>query len=246
MVVTARAQRKVTGLNMRTVFPCGVAALALAACTTAVPDSGAGVGFGDYQTYAQRQVAEQNAGAGQVTVQAPTEVETTTLDGADAEADAAARAASRNSGVAPVQAAPGNPAPEVVTNSAGISNENSFEAVSAERDIQDDAQLIAQNRAQYQVINPTDLPPRPDSSAPNIVAYAVQTTNPVGTPLYDRRGRFDGNRISRACGAYNSSDLAQEAFLAAGGPQKDRKGLDPDGDGFACAWDPAPFRAARG
>ena len=23
-------------------------------------------------------------------------------------------------------------------------------------------------------------------------------------------------------------------------------GLDPDGDGFACAWDPAPFRAVRG
>ena len=27
--------------------------------------------------------------------------------------------------------------------------------------------------------------------------------------------------------------------------ERDRMGLDPDGDGFACAWDPAPFRLAR-
>ena len=33
-----------------------------------------------------------------------------------------------------------------------------------------------------------------------------------------------------------------KAFLEAGGPKRDRKGLDPDGDGFACAWDPRPFR----
>ena len=37
---------------------------------------------------------------------------------------------------------------------------------------------------------------------------------------------------------------AQQAFLEAGGPERDRKGLDPDGDGYACAWDPTPFRAA--
>ena len=41
-----------------------------------------------------------------------------------------------------------------------------------------------------------------------------------------------------------ADDVAQEAFLAQGGPQSDRKGLDPDGDGFACDWDPRPFRAA--
>ncbi|MFC4732816.1 hypothetical protein [Salipiger abyssi] len=230
---------------MRTVFLCGVAALALSACaTTTVPDSGAGVGFGDYQTYAQRQMAEQAQGGGQSTVQPPTAVESQTLDSADAQA--AAEAAAQNSGVAPLDASPSNPPPQVVTNAAGISNENNFEAVSAERDIEADAALIAQNRAQYQLVTPTDLPPRPDSDAPNIVEYALRTTNPVGAQLYERRGRYDGNRIARACGSYNSSDLAQEAFLAAGGPERDRRGLDPDGDGFACAWDPAPFRAARG
>ena len=32
--------------------------------------------------------------------------------------------------------------------------------------------------------------------------------------------------------------------LPCGGPERDPRGLDPDGDGFACDWDPAPFRAA--
>jgi hypothetical protein len=33
--------------------------------------------------------------------------------------------------------------------------------------------------------------------------------------------------------------------LSNGGPERDRLGLDPDGDGFACYWDPTPFRLAR-
>ena len=37
-------------------------------------------------------------------------------------------------------------------------------------------------------------------------------------------------------------DQAQQDFLAKGGPERDRMGVDPDGDGFACAWDPRPFR----
>ena len=37
---------------------------------------------------------------------------------------------------------------------------------------------------------------------------------------------------------------AQAAFIARGGPAVDPLGLDPDGDGFVCGWDPAPYRAA--
>ena len=51
-------------------------------------------------------------------------------------------------------------------------------------------------------------------------------------------------RTQRGCAVYRSPDQAQIDFRASGGPQRDRKGLDPDGDGYACAWDPAPFRAA--
>ncbi|GGG63625.1 hypothetical protein GCM10011415_07610 [Salipiger pallidus] len=230
---------------MKKLLLCGAATLTIAACTHSVPDSGAGVGFGDYDSYNAQQ-AQQAQGQGTMTVQAPSAVTSSTLDGTPIEDEAAARASAANSGQAPVNASPSNPAPQVVSNSAGISNENSFEAVSAERDIQADAALIAQNRSQYQIVTPTQLPPRPGSSRPNIVAYALQTTNPVGVSLYERRGRYAGQRLTPACNEYNSADLAQEAFLEKGGPERDRDNLDADGDGFACTWNPAPFRAARG
>ena len=134
--------------------------------------------------------------------------------------------------------------PELV-NEAGISTEQDFEAVSTQRSIRTDAQLIAENRAQYTVVEPTDLPTRPGSDQPNIVEYALQTTNPVGVPLYPRSGLRSSTRSAEVCAGYRSSDQAQMDFLSRGGPQRDRKGLDPDGDGFACSWDPRPFRSAR-
>ncbi|MCT4559690.1 MAG: hypothetical protein N4A61_16710 [Pelagimonas sp.] len=222
---------------------CGVALVALASCDPAVPDSaagvpdaGRGVGFGNYDRYKAAREAELNG-----TVPAATAVQTTTLG--DAEG---AQASAQNSGVAPVDASPNNPAPQMVRNSAGISSENDFNAVSAERDIEADAALIQQNRAQYTVIEPTDLPKRSGSNRPNIVEYALRTTNPVGTALY-KRSRFNAEKkFAKSCAAFSSADQAQEEFLALGGPQKDRKGMDPDGDGFACSWNPAPFRLVRG
>ena len=75
--------------------------------------------------------------------------------------------------------------------------------------------------------------------------YALATTNRIGETLYDR-GSVSDARHRRACEGYGSADKAQEAFLAAGGPKRDRLNLDPDGDGFACAWNPRPFRMAVG
>ncbi|WP_234822439.1 hypothetical protein [Palleronia aestuarii] len=126
----------------------------------------------------------------------------------------------------------------------GISDEQSFEAVSARETIESDAQRLARQAAAYTVIRPTAVPRRSGAEGPNIVSFALSTSNRVGEPLY-RRGGIGGGRGQRACARYPSPDLAQEAFLEQGGPQRDRLGLDPDGDGFACAWDPAPFRAAR-
>ncbi len=239
---------------MRYVFSGLAAALALAACSPSVPDSaagipntGRGVGFGDYSEYqAQREAALSGGSRVPSTVPGPIDVQSSALgDESEAERQAAARAAALNSGQAPVEASPSNAAPQVVTNSVGISDENDFSAVSAQRDIQDDAAMIAQNRAQYQVIAPTDLPTRPGTNRPNIVEYALRTTNPRGTALYDRSSFRADAKYQKACAGYTSADLAQEDFLALGGPEKDRKGMDPDGDGFACTWDPAPFRAAR-
>ncbi len=142
----------------------------------------------------------------------------------------------------PVQASPSNPAPVIVTSPAGnaeISDEQDFEAVSGRQTIESDAERLEANRARYTVIQPTELPTR--GQTPNIVAYALKTNNPVGVRLY-RRVLGNKGRAARACSKYATADLAQQAFLARGGPIRDTKGLDPDGDGFACSWDPTPFR----
>ena len=97
----------------------------------------------------------------------------------------------------------------------------------------------------YVQVSATTLPERPDGGV-NVVSYALGTTNSVGQPVYRRGGAFSERKFERACAAYRSGDAAQTAFLVAGGPERDRLGMDPDGDGFACDWSPAPFRAAAG
>ncbi|TRD22220.1 hypothetical protein [Palleronia caenipelagi] len=142
---------------------------------------------------------------------------------------------------APIPAAPARPAGRV-----GISDEQSFEAVASRETIESDAERLERQRAAYQVAAPEALPQRTGTNRPNIVQYALTSTNRRGESIYPR-GPFSGEgKARRACNKYPSSDLAQEDFLAQGGPFKDRLGVDPDGDGFACAWDPAPFRAAKG
>ncbi|MFP7673397.1 hypothetical protein ACG74X_08580 [Marivita sp. S0852] len=223
----------------------GAALLALAACTSEIPDSAQGVGFDRYDNYQQQRDAVLEGRARPTTIGAPPTVAGAPLSALSPEDQAQRDARAANSGIDPVQASPSNPAPQIVRNEAGLSGENDFDAVSNSRSIESDAALIAQNRARYQVIAPEALPTRPGSDTPNIVAYALQTTNPKGAPIYRRSAFASEARHQRACAAFTSSDLAQEAFLAAGGPERDRQTLDPDGDGFACGWDPAPFRAVR-
>jgi len=223
----------------------GVVLLALTACSPTVPNSAQGVGFDDYDRYQQRREAVLEGRAAPTTITAPPPVTGAPLNAMSPEEKARIEARIANSGVDPVQASPGNPAPQIVENAAGISGENDFDAVSNTRSIEGDAALIAQNRARYEIIQPEALPTRPGTDAPNIVAYALQTTNPRGAPIYRRSAFASENRHLRNCAGFASPDLAQEAFLASGGPDRDRQNLDPDGDGFACSWDPAPFRAVR-
>lgn len=159
------------------------------------------------------------------------------------EAAAAIAASSQNSGRTPIEASPDNPAP-VLQDHAGISDENDFSAVASRQTIESDAERLARQRAQYQVVAPTAVPQRPSDLAPNIVSYALSTSNPRGQRVYSRAGINLKARAERNCAQYGSPDLAQTDFLEAGGPQRDRLVLDPDGDGYACGWDPAPFRAA--
>ena len=247
--------------NMRLIL-CGTALLAMAACAPDVPDSASGVGFGNYSTFNQKQAAP-DAQLSTSALPAPLAVSTQTLSSTapaapigtaeaiaateeiEAEALASATAAALNSGRVPLEASPSNPPPAVV-NAAGISEETNFSAVSAQRSIQDDAARRETLKLQYQVVQPTALPTRSGSTGPNIVDFALSTSNAVGTPLYKRLGIAAGQRYDRNCAKYPSADLAQQDFLARGGPKTDRMGLDPDGDGFACSWNPEPFRKVRG
>ena len=82
------------------------------------------------------------------------------------------------------------------------------------------------------------------AGGPNLFEYALSTTHNVGDARHGRSHPLRWRRWERACAQYRTQDEAQEAFLAAGGPERDPNHLDPDGDGFACWWDPAPFRQA--
>ncbi len=144
---------------------------------------------------------------------------------------------------APAAAAPAAP---LAIQSSGISDEQDFDAVSSRETIESDAARMAQAAANYQVIQPTALPERPASTGPDIVAYALGAPNRVGQAWYSRFIFSGQGRFRRNCATYRSADEAQRDFLARGGPERDPRGLDPDGDGFACGWDPAPFLAAVG
>ncbi|WP_435230205.1 hypothetical protein ACMAZE_16730 [Pseudopelagicola sp. nBUS_20] len=152
-------------------------------------------------------------------------------------------AANSNSGNSPLQASPSNPAPALLSN-PGISDENDFDAVGQRRSIEEDAAQRERNKANYKVIEPTEIPKRSGQSGSNIVAYALSTNNPKGSRAYQRMGLTSAARHERNCAKFSRADQAQAAFLSRGGPKVDRFGLDPDGDGYACAWDPAPFRKA--
>ena len=136
-------------------------------------------------------------------------------------------------------------APLPAPNNPGLSDEQDFGAVSDRQSIESDAERLERNRALYTLIEPTEVPTRPGTDIPNIVAYALQTNNPLKTQLYDRGPFASEKRALANCNAYPSPGKAQEVFLSKGGPKRDRYGLDPDGDGFACTWDPTPFRLAR-
>ena len=200
----------------------GLALFGLAACAPQVPDSGSGVGFGDYATYQADREAQLSGAPAQ-----PANVQLPATNPAQAE----------NVATAPVTTAQ----PVQPTENAAISDEQDFSAVSSRESIESDAERLARQRAQYQVVEPTALPNR-EGGTTNVVQYALSTSHPVGQTLYRRSGLRGGNAFLRACAKYASDDLAQEAFLQAGGPERDRLNVDPDGDGYACFWDPTPFR----
>jgi hypothetical protein len=229
-----------------------IACLGLSACAPAVPDSALGAGFDDPFGQQSRDAALETSGVRvpETVLPPPGGVPQagvqSTLPGAlpdSAEATAAETARilaeTRTPTATTGSEASGTP------NNPGISRENDFDVVAERETIESDAARIAENRAQYTVVAPQALPSRPGSTEPNIVAFALSTSHPVGTQLYARAGLNGAARAARNCADYTSPDQAQIDFLARGGPERDRRGLDPDGDGYACGWDPTPFRNAQ-
>jgi len=245
----------------------GASVLALAACgTQPVPNSAQGVGFNDYALYeverAQREaqlrgtafprtttpttaivpptaaIVPPTSGAVQSnTVQSNAGLSTAELAAAGIFVDgggAAPRAAATNTAAAPIG---GN---------ADISDEQDFRAVTSRESIESDAQRRARQAQAYQLIEATDLPDRNGSAGPNIVQFALQAPNNLGESVFNRSGFNADTRFARNCAKYGTPDDAQRDFISAGGPQRDRMGIDPDGDGFACGWDPQPFRVLAG
>ncbi len=104
------------------------------------------------------------------------------------------------------------------------------------------ARILSEARAKLVIIEPGVLPEV--VAGVNIAYYARQTSNQVGERLYRRpviKARFSNTE----CRKFGTPDDAQRYFLANDGPQKDPLNLDPDGDGFACKWSPAAFRALQ-
>lgn len=222
---------------MITRFTAGCVVLALMGCAPSVPDSNPnaqGVGFGNYDAYASQRAARDAQ-----------------LEARISDEDVAATAIAQNTqdvlNQTGLAAAPSVAVASLEGNNPNISDEQDFQAVSARETIESDRERLARQRETMTVAQPEAVPERPSGrAAPNIVSFALATNNAVGQSIYDRSGRFNEDRYRRACAEFGSSDQAQAAFLAAGGPERDRRGLDPDGDGFACFWDPSPFRTARG
>ncbi|WP_170573253.1 hypothetical protein [Ruegeria atlantica] len=222
----------------------------VAACNTVAPIGGTDFNTPSYQAQREAQLAGQGytgnplLGPTEVTEQqlgAPGEVvPVPTGDNADlASATAAALASTSDQ---PTYVPEPSPVEDPINNA--ISDEQDFEAVSGRRTIESDAARIEENRQTYEVVAPTAVPARGTNGQPNIVQYALNTSNPVGTQLYSRAGFNLQAKAQRNCARFPSPDQAQIEFLANGGPQRDRKGLDPDGDGYACGWDPSLFRSA--
>lgn len=233
-----------------------VVALALvSACSPQIPDSAAGVGF-DNSPQAQRAreaaLAHGTSVSGDPLIPAGVMSSETIAPGASQQMPLTAGSSSTGDAAdiaqataAALSASSGNAAGASDPDNPGLSDENDFSAVTARRSIQEDAAQIERNKASYQQVQPTPLPARNGAATPNIVAYALGTSNPVGNRIYSRSGFNLEAKARRNCAKYPSPDQAQIAFLAAGGPERDRHGLDPDGDGYACGWDPAPFRMVR-
>lgn len=83
-----------------------------------------------------------------------------------------------------------------------------------------------------------------ENATPVLVRFAHAEKQNPGQTVYSRNNA-SVSLAERECRKWPDPARAQVAFLAAGGPVIDPKGMDPDGDGFVCGWDPRPYRQSQ-
>lgn len=101
------------------------------------------------------------------------------------------------------------------------------------------APVVVQRKAPVVVAAPAAPQGEPDA----LRRFAISAHHKPGTAVWPRP-MPDPAKAARLCAAHASPEAAQRAFLAAGGPQIDVTGIDPDGDGYVCGWDAAALRAS--
>ena len=247
-----------------------LAVVAVAACTPPppIPDSGAGVGFGDFADFELERARREAQLRGQplggplsatrqpVTTAGPNSdavIPSSELAAAGIGTSAASAGVETPDTGAPLSAVNSGPIGETaaererrLANNPGISDENNFDAVASRETIESDAERRQQQAENLIVVDPVPLPSTRADSGPNIVSYAISAPNQKGQEWYSRSILSGDSRFQSNCATYRNPDEAQRDFLSRGGPERDPRGIDPDGDGFACGWDPAPFRLAAG
>ena len=100
--------------------------------------------------------------------------------------------------------------------------------------------VLLEARQKRTVIEPNNIEELSQNSSVNIALYAIQTFNEVGERIFNRIPTKKNK--TNSCRRFLSPDDAQRFFLENNGPKNDFWDLDPDGDGFACAWSPESYR----
>lgn len=221
-----------------------MAVLTLAACEGgSAPNTYAamsqGVGFGDYQRHLRER---ESQGRSNVPYSIPPET----------RAPAAAPAVDTSTGplpLGPVSVIPATPSPAASaaqpvaqgSGSSTVSDAQTYQPIPfGQRP--EGAEIPPSGTTE--IVHVTSVPTGEAASGPNVMAYALQTRHAVGSAQHRRMNPLRWSRWENACLQFPNQDAAQEAFLATGGPERDPQNLDPDGDGFACWWDPAVYRQA--
>jgi hypothetical protein len=247
------------GLTMRSAALVAVM-LGLAACAPSVPPQGAG--FSDFGTYQRNREAQLTGTLPPPTGFDPARVGAA-IDAADRPVGAPLNAITPGAPVplgsstgAVIGADPFDPnrprgnAPIGITETmsemggnVGISDEQDFTAVAPARDHR---KRCAAHRAQPGAVSGGGTHCPAGAVGQHGAEHRGICAEPRRTPLASRctTARASGStRRKRPARAIARLTLRRRPSCA-GGPRRDPLGLDPDGDGFACAWDPTPFRTA--